>query len=155
MLCQFPPPVFFHHFPDPFHSLDHEHPGLSKIVFGSISILIQKRVVASPPDKRISVCVRFYLCPVNVEFFQRNESFLLQAAHKLAVQFIQNPARQFFPFKVIKSIPLGLLPFRQPDKGKIPLAQIYNAVNRPDSPHVCVSNHRIQHDWVIPSSSLI
>lgn len=132
MLCQLPPPVFFDHFPDLFHPLDHEHPGFSKVLFRSISIFIQECVVlcvkgiygvqqtgkmivyASPPDKRVSVCVRFNLCPIDVEFFQCNESFLLQAAHKLVVQFIQDFARQFFPFKVIKSIPLGLLPFRQP-----------------------------------------
>ena len=112
-------------------------------------------VYASPPDKRVPVCVRFYLCPVNVEFFQRKESFFLQAAHKLVVQFIQDLACQFFPFKVIESIPLGLLPFGQPDKGKIPLAQVHDAVNRPDSPHICISNHTIQHNRVIPGSPLV
>ena len=38
-------------------------------------------VYASTPDKCVSVCVRFNLCPIDVEFFQRNESFFLQAAH--------------------------------------------------------------------------
>ena len=111
MLCQLPLPVFFYHFPDLFHPFNHEHPGFSKVVFRSISVLIQKCVVlcvkgvygvqqtgkmivyASTPDKCVSVCVRFNLCPIDVEFFQRNESFFLQAAHKLIVQFIQDFAR--------------------------------------------------------------
>ena len=157
MFCQLPLSVFFDHFPDLFHPLDHKHPGFSKIIFRPISIFTQKYVVlcikgvdriqqtdkmivqASPPDKGVSVCVRFDLCSINVEFFQRNEAFLLQTAHKLIVQFIQDLSRQFFSFKVIKSIPLGLLSFGQPDKGKIPLAQINDTVNRPYAPHICIS----------------
>ena len=45
MLCQLPLPVFFYHFPDLFHPFNHEHPGFSKVVFRSISVLIQKCVV--------------------------------------------------------------------------------------------------------------
>lgn len=117
MFCQLPPLVFSNHFPDLFHSFDHEHPDLSKIVLGALSILIQEQVVfcvkgiygvqqtsqmivyTSPPDKRVSVCVRFYLGSIDIELFERKESFLLQTAHKLAVQFIQNLACQFFPLK--------------------------------------------------------
>ena len=91
MLCQFPPPVFFDHFPDLFHPLDHEHPGFSKVVFRPIPIFIQECVV---------------LCVKGI--------YGVQQTGKMVVQFIQDFARQFFPFKVIKSIPLGLLPFRQP-----------------------------------------
>ena len=112
-----------------FHSFDYKHSSLSEIILGAIFILIQKRVVfcvkgidgveqtgqmivyTSPPYKRAAVGVRFYLCPVDAELLQRNESFLLQAAHKLVVPFIRNLAGQFFSFKIIKSIPLRLLPF--------------------------------------------
>ena len=41
----FPLSVFFDHFPDFFHPFAHEHSGFYKIVFCSISILIQKCVV--------------------------------------------------------------------------------------------------------------
>ena len=45
---------------------------------------------------------------------------------------IQDFSRQFLPFEVIKSIPLGLLPFGKPDKGNVPLAQSHDIATSPD-----------------------
>ena len=140
MLCQFPFPIFFDDLPDFVHSFNHEHMGIPEIVFRPISILQQECVVlcikgidgiqqagkviveAATPDERVSVCVRFKLCSVNVKLFQCDKAFLLQAAHELVIQFIQDFSRQLFSFKIVKNIPLGLLPFGQPDKSKISLA---------------------------------
>ena len=114
--------------------------GIPKIVFGAIAVLKQEGIVlcikgidgvqqagkvivdAAPPDKGVPVCVRFDFGPINVKFFQRNKAFLLQAAHELVIQIVQDFLRQLFSFKIVKSIPLGLLPFGQPDKSKISLA---------------------------------
>ena len=79
-------------------------------------------IVRLPSDKRISVCVCFYLCPIDVELFQRDKAFLFQTAHELVIQFIQDFSRRLFPFKIVKNIPLRLLPFGQPDKKQISLA---------------------------------
>ena len=43
----------------------------------------------------------------------------------------------------------------RPDKGKVPLAQIYNPVYRPDAPHICIGNDSIHHDWIVPGSPFI
>lgn len=51
--------------------------------------------------------------------FERDQAFLFQAAHELVIQFVQNIAGQLFVLKLIKSIPLGLLAFGQPDKSKV------------------------------------
>jgi len=140
MFCQFPFSVFFDDLLDFVHSFDHEHMGIPEIVFRPISILRQECVVlgikgidgiqqagkvivkASTPDERVSVCVRFKFCSVNGKLFECDKAFLLQAAHELVIQFIQDFSRQLFSFKIVKSIPLGLLPFGQPDKSKISLA---------------------------------
>ena len=140
MFCKFPVPVFFDDLPDFIHSFNHKHPGIPQVVFGPIPVLVQKRIIlcikgiysvqqagkmiveAAPPDERISVCVCFDLCPIDVEFFQCDKPFILQATHELVIQFIQDFSRQLFPFKIVKSIPLGFLPFGQPDKSKISLA---------------------------------
>ncbi len=140
MLCQLPLPVFFYGLPDFVHSFNHEHMGIPEIVFRPISILRQECIVlcikgidgiqqagkmiveAAPPDESVSVCIRLKLCSVNVKLFQRDKAFLLQTAHKLVIQFIQDFSRQLFSFKIVKNIPLGLLPFCQPDKSKVSLA---------------------------------
>ena len=173
MLCQLPLSVFFNNLPDFIHSFNHKHMGFPKIIFGAIAIFKQKRIVpfikgvnriqkackmivkAAPPDKGIPVCVCFDFGSIDIQFFQSNKPFLLQTAHKLAVQFIQDFPCQFLPFKIVESIPLGFLPFGKPDKGKVPLAQIYNPVYRPDAPHICIGNDSIHHDWIVPGSPFI
>ena len=140
MFCQFPFPVFFNDFTDFVHSFNHKHPGISEIVFGAISVFKQKCIIlcvksidrvqqtgkmiieTAPPNERISVRVCFNLCSIDVKLFQRDKAFLFQTAHELVIQFIQDFSRQFFSFKIIKNISLGLLPFGQPDKGEISLA---------------------------------
>ena len=117
MLCQFSFPVFFDDLPDFIHSFDHEHVGVPKIVFGTMSILKQKSIVlcikgvygvqqackaiveAAPLDEYVSVCIRFEFCSIDIEFFQGDEPFLLHAAHELAIQFIQNLPCELFPLK--------------------------------------------------------
>ncbi len=140
MFCHLSFPVFLNNLPDFVHSFDHEHMGFSQIVFGAIRMLRQKGIIlcvkgvnriqqtgkmiveAAPPDERVPVCVRFDLCPIDVELFQCDKAFLFQTAHKLVIQFIQDFSRQLFPFKIVKNIPMRLLPFGQPDKSKISLA---------------------------------
>ena len=140
MFCHLPFPVFFNDFPYFVHSFHHKHPGIPKVVFGAIPVFKQKGIVlciksiysvqqtgkvivkAAPPDEGVPVCICFDLCPINVQLFQGNKSFFVQAPHKLVIQFIQNFSCQFFPFKIEKNIPLWFLPFGQPDKGKISLA---------------------------------
>ena len=137
MFCQFPFPVFLNHTPDLFHSLNHKHPGISKVVFRAVSILMQECIILSikgvygiqqprqmviqrsTPDKCIAVCVGFDFSPVNEKFLQREQAFFFQASQKLVIQFIQNFPGQLFPFKIIESIPPWFLPFRQPDKCQI------------------------------------
>ena len=122
MFCQLPLPFFRNHTPDFFHSLDHKHPGISKIVFGSIFVLLLECIIlsiksvygiqqscqmvieCSAPDKRIPVCVRFDFRPVNEKLFQREQAFFFQASQRLLIQFIQNFPDQFFLFKIIESI---------------------------------------------------
>ena len=111
MFCQLSFPVFFNNLPDFVHSFDHEHPGIPEVVFGTVPVLEQKRIIlcikgiygvqqagkmiveAAPPDERISVCVCFDLCPIDVELFQRDKTFLFQTAHELVIQFIQDFSR--------------------------------------------------------------
>ena len=137
MFCQFPFPVFFNDFTDFVHSFNHKHPGISEIVFGAISVFKQKCIIlcvksidrvqqtgkmiveAAPPDERVPVCVRFDFGSIDIQLFQRDKPFFFQAAHELTVQFIQDFSRQFFSFKIVKNIPLGFLPFGQPDKSKV------------------------------------
>ena len=106
MLCQLPFPVFFDDLSDFIHSFNHEHMGIPKIIFGAVPILKQKSIIlcvkgiyavqkprkvivqAAPPDERIPVCIRFDLCSIDIKFFQRDQPFLFQAAHKLMIQFI-------------------------------------------------------------------
>ena len=94
MLCQLPFPVFFYNLPDLVYPFDHKHMGIPKIVFRAISVLHKKGIVfcvkgidgvqkackmiveASPPDERVSICVCFQLCPVNVKLFQGDKAFL-------------------------------------------------------------------------------
>ena len=64
-------------------------------------------------------CLLYTSCPIDVELFQRDKAFLFQTSHELVIQLIQYFSRQLFSFKIIKNIPLRLLPFGQPDKGKV------------------------------------
>ena len=72
--------------------------GIPEIIFRPISILQQECIVlyikgingiqqtgkviveAAPPNKRVSVCIRFKLCSVNVKFFQCDKAFLPDGA---------------------------------------------------------------------------
>ena len=45
MLCQFPFPVFFNDFPDFVHSFDYEHPSVPEVVFGTVPVPEQKRII--------------------------------------------------------------------------------------------------------------
>ena len=173
MLCDLPFPVFFDDLPDFVHPLDHEHMGIPQIISGAISILMQECIIfcikgiyriqqacqmiveRPPPDKRIPVGIRFDLCSINIKLLQGDKAFLFQTAHKLIVQFIQDFPCQLFPFKIVKDIPFWLLAFGQPDKGQVSFTEFNNAVNSPDSPHICIGNNRIQHDRVKTGSSLI
>ena len=38
---------------------------------------------------------------------------------------------------------------------KVSFTQINNTVNRTYSPHICIGNYSIHHDWIVPGSSLI
>src|SRR5699024_8088678 len=106
-------------------------------------------------DKGIAVCVGLYLGAINEKLLKRNQAFLLQAEEELVIQFIQHLPGQPFSLKIVKGIPLWLLPLGQPDKSKVSLARFNNAVHSPHTAHVCVGNYSIHHDWVIPGSSLI
>ena len=79
-------------------------------------------VEAATPDEGVSVCVRFDFGSIDIQFFQGNKTFLLQAPHELIIQVIQDFPRQLFSFKIVKNISLGFLAFGQPDKSKISLA---------------------------------
>ena len=173
MLCQFPLPVLLDDLPDFVHPLNHKHMCIPKVIFRAIPIVQQESVVlcikginriqqackmviqAAPPDKGISVGICLQFRSIDIKFFQCKKPFFFQAAHELVIQFIQDFPCELFAFKIVKNIPLRLLPFRQPDKSKVSLAQINNPVNGPDSAHVCVGNDSIQHDWVKPGSSLV
>ena len=141
MLCQFPLPVFFDNFPDFVHPLDHEHMGIPKIVFGAIAVLKQEGIVlcikgidgvqqagkvivdAAPPDKGVPVCVRFDFGPINVKFFQRNKAFLLQAAHELVIQIVQDLSLiHISPAAALKP---GFAPIRGRPPNSVPLGQRY------------------------------
>ena len=45
MFCQLSFPVFFNNLPDFVHSFDHEHPGIPEVVFGTVPVLEQKRII--------------------------------------------------------------------------------------------------------------
>ena len=45
MFCQLSFPVFFNDLPDFVHSFDHKHPGIPEVVFGTIPVFEQKRII--------------------------------------------------------------------------------------------------------------
>ena len=45
MFCQLSFPVFFNNLPDFVHSFDHKHPGIPEVVFGTVPVLEQKRII--------------------------------------------------------------------------------------------------------------
>ena len=173
MFCEFPTPVFLNDFTDLFHSIDDEHMGVSQVVFLTVSVLGQNGIIpcvervdgiqkarqmvvdGPPPDKCVSVCVCLDLGPIDVKLFQGDKMLFFKTTYELVIQFIQDFSRQLLSLKVIKSISFGFLSFGQPDKSEISLAQFNDPVNRPDPQHICVSHNRIQHDRIIPGSSLI
>ena len=112
-------------------------------------------VDTATPYEGVPVGVRLQFGPVYEQLLQRHQPLLFQTPQKLVMQILQNLGGEPAAFEFIERIPFRLLSLGEPDESKVPSAQLNDAVHCTDPPHVGIGDYSVQHDGIVPFSSLV